>query len=311
MPSRALSLVAWGTPQDIAAGSGWASSGALTVTGGKTDPFGGTNATELNDTSGAAAQGRLWTTGVSPTRAQHNLIICIKNVSGTLSSVFFHDTLGGDTIVLSVTWSGSVPTVVAQAGSGGTAVVTAVVALGNGWYAVEANHSNWTPGHAVQVQLYPAYQGSVATTGAVQFFMQNMVLLDLLGAPKSFSRPAMGYEAVTAPSSIRDAWKVKAPDEVLRGRASWIPTIARSFPQSVSGWDGVNEATGINTGVKAMLEAGWDMNVLRVATDRSQCTTYNDCYLTQPTEDWEPELEGNADRAVQVELVSQTPFTGF
>lgn len=303
MPSRAFPLVAWGTVDAINA-SPWTDNGTPGVTGSQPDPFGGTGAYVLNDNDGASAEARYKV--LSALNASRlGWVICIQQGSSSTSLVAVRDqTAAAYAIDAPITYSGGVPSSTPNAGT-----LIGKIALGGGWYALIFDAA-WISGHVPRIELY-ATGGTAGLTGTTVYYHQNMVLLDLLGTPKAFSRPAAGYEAVTAPSGVRDAWKVNAPDEVLQGRISWVPTTARSFPQIVSGWDGQNEAVGVNCGVKAMLEAGWDMNLLRVATDRSVCTTYNDAYLTQPGQDWAPELEGNADRALNLELVSSTPFSGF
>lgn len=305
MPMRSLSLVAWGTADDIS-GASYSNIGTVSVTSGVTDPFGGTGAYTLNDTDGAAISGRrhaLFTVGST------SLVFafCVKQGTSSQFRVDISDSTAGagrNTIIGA--WSGGVPAVT---DSVGTILTPSGIALGNGWYLVISTATT-VSGNSHRFDLYPA-STNTAATGTTSFYVRNVVLLDLIGSPKAYSEPAQGYEVAIAPSGTRDAWKVKAPDECLAGRVSWVPTAPRSFPQIVSGWDGANESTAVNCGVKAMLEAGWDMNLLRFVPDRSTCTAYNDAYLVEPAQGWQPELEGNADRAFAFKLVSATPFTGI
>jgi hypothetical protein len=303
MPSQTLPLVAWGTADDLSA---YTQSGTCGVTPSVTDPFGGTGAYTLNDTDAANISARLKSGIVTGLQIPIAVIgVFIKAGTSAESFIRFWDTTDpGTRIQMDIAWSGGVPTVTASTGT-----MVGTIPVGNGWYFTLA-YGNIQRGNSHQLELRPATQGGVTATGTCTFYVRNTILPDLLGAPKGFSRPAHGYEVVTAPSGVRDAWKIKASDEVLQGRVAWVPTSPRSFPQIVSGWDGQNESVGVNCGVKAMLEAGWDMNLLRYVPDRSACTTYTDAYLTLPGAEWTPDLEGNADRAFAFELVSATPFTG-
>jgi hypothetical protein len=203
-------------------------------------------------------------------------------------------------IITTISWSGAVGTFACTTGT-----LVGQWDAGSGWYGALVS-ATWTSGNVPRIELYGA-SATVAATGTTTWYLRNAVLLDILGMPKSFSRPRTGYEAATSPSGTRDAWSY-GNEEVLQARTSWIPTSARVTPQLVSGWYGAADTAGVscgvNCGVKAMMEAGWAQGLLRYAADRTAPTTYVDAYLTQPGMQWAPELEGSADRAFQMELVS-------
>lgn len=147
-----------------------------------------------------------------------------------------------------------------------------------------------TVGTAIRLEVYPAGSSSAAV-GTCLFDLRNLVLLDYLDHPISGDVPREGSKWVQSASGVEDAW-ISGPDYTLSANVRWVPTAPQASPVLVSGWDGRNEATGVNCGVQAMLRAGRQKTTLRYVPDRSACTTYIDSYLQEPMTDL-PTLEEN------------------
>jgi len=300
MASPGLPLIAYGTAEAINAGT-WANVLTPTVTAGQTDPFGGTDAYKIDDNDAAGYESRVKVLTALATTSLY-WVVCLKADTATQSRFSVKDnTALISPLIVFATWSGGVPTFSTV---GGTVVGSS--ALGGGWYAALVT-CTWISGNVPQLELYGA-GNTAASTGATIYYLNNLCLLDLLGAPRAFRRPKLGYRAGIAPSGTEDAWSY-GDEYALKARLAWAPLTARGTPSVVSGWHGENESVSVNVSVSAMLAAGWDKQVLRVALNRSACTTYLDAYLRTPTLGWDPALEGNADYTAEVEVVAQTPFT--
>jgi len=305
MSSRTLPAIKWGTAHDISAAP-WTDTGTGTATGGNLDPFGGSAGYLLDDTSAANQYARRLPLTLLSAGTQWAVVCVEQGTSSTFAIQFFETTGSTVRAAWDGTWAAGLPSLVLGAGSGSA---YGPVSLGNNWFAFLVSGNGVVVANTPMLYLH-ATQRSNASVGSTVFYVANVVLLDLLGSPLVFRRPRDGYEALVAPSGVEDA--ASYGDEYpLIARTSWVPTTARSFPQIVSGWDGQNESVGVNCSVSAMLSAGWNKNTLRFAPDRSACTTYVDGYLRRPGKDWRPELEGNADRAFEMELVSLSPLLGF
>lgn len=305
MSSRTYPLIAWGSADAINGGS-YSSVGTIGQTAGQTDPFGGTDAYLLDDNDAANTAGRF--KQIANLAASGFFIVGIRKGTGLPFIRLLDVTATADRVgAYASAWGAGAPTLASYAGS----PILTPVDFGTGWYGIVMPYSGVVPGNDNRLYLYPDYNnGTVTGSGTTYFWVRNVALLDLLGSPLTFPRPKDGYEADVAPSGLEDSASYGDEYPII-GRVSWVPTSARSFPVIVSGFDGANESAGVNCGVAAMLSAGWNKNTLRFAQDRSACTSYVDTYLRNPTKGWRPELEGNADRAFEMELVSQTAIPGF
>lgn len=297
-------LIAYGAADDIS-GAGYTTTGTLGALTAVTDPFGGTSAYTINDTDAGVQSCRI-KSGIVISDTVATVKVCWKAGTSAGFVVVLRDTTASAVRIQdNGTQSGGVPTHNMITGTN-----YSDISLSNGWYAFRYRTTAIVSGNSHRLELYGTDNNS-AHTGSSLWYVRSFCLLDLLGVPKSFSRPRQGYEAAVSPSGTRDAWSYGF-EEVLQARTSWVPSATRDTPVSVSGWYGANESAGINSGVKAMLESGWGMNLLRYAPDRTACTTYQDAYLTQPTMQWTPELEGSGERAFTMELTSPSSvFTGL
>lgn len=300
MPLSTFAGLAWGTADDLNAGYTTVA-GAVTVTSGITDPFGGTSAYTLNDTDGVSQSGR-GKAGLVLTGSTAVVGVCWKAGTSAGYIVILRDTTASAVRIQdNGTQSGGVPT---QAGVVGTAI--GAIPMGNGWYLLLYTGAI-TSGNTHRLEVYPTPNVGSAT-GTSSFYVRNIVALDVIDFAKSFKRPKPGYRATVAPSGVREVWSY-GNDPVFKGTARWLPAAARSnaasvlVPQVVSGWYGENEATGINCGLLAALAAGWDMQVMTFAPDISACATNYSGYLTQPGENFEPDLESSGDYQVPLEFV--------
>lgn len=287
-------LIAWGTAADI---STYTQVGTCSVTGGQADPFGGTGAYLLNDSS-AAAVGYRHSAATAITGGAIPVEVFAKAGTSPYVTVRLYDTTAAAVRCwVMLVWNGGNPYTQAFNGA-----ALAPVAVGGGYYLIRGLSDAIVSGNSHRLELW-ATDNNVSTTGTVTYYVRNHVLLDVPSQYRRFARPMGGYETAVTPAGSRDSWSYG--DEWVRSaRQSWVPATARETPVSVSGWGGANELTGVNCGVEAMLRAGWDMQAMRWVPDRATCTTYQDLYLTAPGRDWRPDAEGNGDTAFDLELVT-------
>lgn len=298
-----LPLVAWGTPDDISA-SPYASLNTPTVTGSVADPFGGTGAYTINDNDAGNTEARYksWTAAAGGT---HAVALFIKQGTASISDVLWYDNSAtADMCLWRLTWSGGVPTVTIPVGSG----TGMVVSVGGGWYALLGTVDSIVLGNTQRLYLYGA-TSSASSTGTTSYYVRNAVLLSYVDGATTWPEPREGSQWAVAPSGTEDAWIV-GTDWHLAGDVRHIPDTPTDWPETVSGWYGGNEATGVNCGVAAMLSAGRDKQALLWAKDRSDASSYVSGYLVEPMRG-RPELEGNWRRRFPIELRSASTFTGY
>jgi hypothetical protein len=297
-------MIAWGSADDIAA-SPWAViQGTPSVTTGYTDPFGGTGGQSIvdNDAGLAAYRGKAFTAAT----ALVWVTLAIRKISGTEHN-FGIDRASDGTWVHQVrnVWQGSQPVLSSQSGVG-IGTILSPVDLGNALWWLVMFSANVTAGTQYRLLL-----GGGAGTSETAYYLRNIVLLDYLGTETvAYPRPRDGSEIRRFPSGSQDAWYV-GTDEVLSAAVRSVPLNPRGSPVIVSGWDGPNETTGVNAGVRAMLTAGRQGTVLRFVPDRSVATGYNDSYLLEPLRDPPEVASRGSDLDFRLELVSTTAFTGI
>lgn len=287
-------LIAWGTADDL---STYTNINTCSVTGGQTDPFGGTSAYLLNDASGAEVR-YVRTAATALTGTQVPVDVFVKAGTSTFSLFQLYDTTAAATrLTMLFVPNGGNPYLTAGVGT-----ALSLVSVGGGWYLARSLSTTIVSGNSHRLELYPT-DNNIASTGTVTYYVRNHVLLDVPSAYRRYARVRGGYETAVTPAGARDSWSYG--DEWVRSaRQSWVPATARDTPVSVSGFVGANELTGVNCGVEAMLRTGWDLQTMRWVPDRSACTVYQDVYLTAPGQDWQPQAEGNGDSAFDLELVS-------
>lgn len=302
MPLQTFSAFAWGTADDISA---YSAVGTAAVVSGNTDPFGTTNAYRIADVGGTAEARFKALTGL-PNGTSWFAVFVRGDTATTSGLEVWDNTASAVRHRIKFAWSGGVPatpTVVTGAGT-----ILPPISLGSLWYLLLFSADSIVGANANRLYLYPADPSNAADTGRAFFYVRNVVALDLIDFAKSYKRPKPGYRATVAPSGVRDAWSY-GNDPVFKGTARWLPATARSnaasvlVPQVVSGWYGENESTGVNCGLLAALAAGWDMQAMTFAPDISACATNYSGYLTQPGENFEPDLESSGDYQVPLEFV--------
>jgi hypothetical protein len=265
MPALVYPLVSWGTPDNL---STWTLASA-TATGGQADPFGGTGAYLLTDTSGAGFGYALSPDANLQSPAANNPVtvqFMVKAGTATASLIGIGTTSPSINIAnLTLTWSGGVPTSTLTYDLVGTGQSLTPVALYNGWYLVGFTaFTNSTGNH--NAFIYPDASGA-AGTGTMVAYSRPVVLLEV-DEPLIWAEPRAGHDTVQAPSGAEDAWWVGA-DYHFRAMARWIPSRAANTPTRISGWDGAAEAHWVNQGVQAMLLEGARKTGLTVAPSRA------------------------------------------
>ena len=187
MPSRTLPLIAWGAADDLSAAP---YSGAAGITSGFTDPFGTGFGYELNDTSGAAFQGKSRSVTFGANGAQ-DIVTLVRASTATGSVVELTDSAPANRGRIDLAWSGTTLTGVSP--SSGASVI-GTVALGGNWYAILWRAAGVVKANTNTLSYYPAGPAS-SDTGKTIFCVKNMVLLDLFGEPRAYPRPKDGFEA--------------------------------------------------------------------------------------------------------------------
>lgn len=293
-------LIAWGTADDLSA---YTQSGTISATQNVTDPFGTANsAWTVNETDGAAVAYRY----KQFTPAAGNGVVCVFAKQGTSSAswIGFYDTVAAAYRAgFPITWSAGVPTV----GSAFAGSSLGPISVGSGWYLFLGVATGTVLGNLHQLRLGATDGVTASATGTTSFYVRNVVATDLWDNVTAWPEWRQGSTRVQGPSGAEDSWSI-GPDYYIGGRVRWIPTTPASDP-GCSGWDGLNESTGVNCGVAAMLQAGRDAQVLTVAKDRGTASTNQSAYLVDPMTG-QPELERNAYRAFPIRLRSASPFTG-
>lgn len=298
-----LPLVAWGTADDLSA-SPYASLNTPTVTSGVTDPFGGTGAYTIDDNDAGNAEARRRDLALA-TDGSHVYAFWAKQGTASASDVQLYDNTAGATrCQVRLTWSGGVPTTSVVSGSG----TIYTVDCGNSWYLVLVLYGSVVAANTNRVYFYGA-TSTAASTGTTSYYVRNVVLLSYLDGATTWPEPRNGSAWAEAPSGTEDAWIV-GTNWHLAGTVRHIPDTPTDSPETVSGWYGANEATGVNCGVAAMLSAGRDKQTLRWVKDRADCATYVDGYLVEPMRG-RPELEPNWRRTFPLELRSSSVFAGY
>ena len=297
-----LPLVAWGSAADINA---YTSVNTPTISSGVTDPFGGTGGYTINDNDGAATEYK-YTTVTFPSNGTHVLTTFAQFATATTSHVTVWDvTAGAFRAVLQLAWSGGVPTCTISSGSG---TVHGTISVGGSWYLVLWSADNIVAANTNRLHYYGATT-TASSIGATTYYVRNAVLLSYLDGATSWPEPRKGSAWAEAPSGTEDAWIV-GTNWHLAGTVRHVPDSPTDTPETVSGWYGANESTGVNCGVAAMLSAGRDKQALTWVKDRSTCSTNVSGYLVEPMRG-KPDLEPNWRRTFPLELRSSSVFAGY
>jgi hypothetical protein len=295
-------LIAWGTPDPVG-GAGWTPLGTPSRLTGQPDPFGGTDAVLVGDDDGAAFEGYYRAGGVARFGRADLEIFVLPGTSST-HLVQVRETVGS-TIVgfFRVTTSG---TPVFTAGSG-TWTTFGATPVGLGFYLLVATLEGLAEGTPLAYEIFPA-GASAAATGNATFYLRNAILLDVAKGPRAWATPRAGTERVRGPDGGRDAW-VTGWDNRFAADFTLIPPKPRVSPALVSGWDGGNEAVGVNAGVAAMLAEGRKKGLrLTFVPDRSNCAVSIASELMKPWDE-APSPGRIGDRAISLAL--RNPTTAY
>lgn len=114
-----------------------------------------------------------------------------------------------------------------------------------------------------------------------------------------------GSVSLRYPSGVDDAWTVGV-DEILSGRARWVPITDTVTPVAATGWDGA-------TGWRAFLVWAMDKQPFRYYPDAAGSTYYL-CYLDDPATMPDVTLEkGYQHRSIPLTMrvADDTPVTGY
>jgi hypothetical protein len=307
MPLISYPLVAWGSVENLA-GAAWSAVGTPVITPGQADPFGGTGAFKIGDDAAGAVEGIQRAAAFSIVADRLVWTPCIKQGTSTSHLLQVRDVTAADyPLALVATWAAGVPAITPSATGGNpTPTVHGAVSLGNGWYVVVAS-CPWTSGNTAKEEFYGT-NATASDTGDALYYVRSLALLDLFDEAVSWEEDREGSNYEQGPSGFEDAARVGI-DHYLEGRVRFVPQTPRSDPGPVSGWYGENEAAAVNGGVKAMLRAGREKQLLRWVPNRAASTVGQDAYLVEPIRE-KPGLERSWDRTFMMRLRSASVFAG-
>lgn len=172
-------------PEDLSA---WAVSGTPIRTGGQADPFGGTNAWLIQDDDAAAFEYIISTGDIAFTDGVRAFGVFCKQ--GSASIQWFRLSGATERHRVRVTWSGGVPTLSTQSGSG---TLFPPVNFGGGWWLCLANANGVLAADTNTIQMGPGSDGAVSDTGTSYFFGANAWDATF---PSSYQGPSLGTRNV-------------------------------------------------------------------------------------------------------------------
>lgn len=294
-----LPLIAWGAPDDMTAAPYVNQAGTPTPTAGQADPFGGTAAVLYLDDDAAQIERRGFNY-TNKTTGEVVFVEFVKQGSATGCGWIIRDTTAGgiDLVSCQLTWS-----TLTLSKTTGNGRMIGVIPVGGGWYAVIFTATGCVSGHLHQY-MFACTLISAALTGTTYWYRRNAVLLDAPKDATAWESQREGSDEVRGPDGGGDTW-ITGWDQRFRGEFDRIPPSFRQSPAIVSGWDGLNEFTGIDCGVAAMLAAGRKNTSLIFVPDRSICTVSISSELVLPWQD-PPTTDAIWDRRISLELKNPT-----
>lgn len=305
-----LPMIAWGDPEDLTVFTEQGT-GTGTLTGGQTDPFGGTDAALIDDTEPG------WAVTYYRQGPSHALYgdyaiveVFVKQGTATESAVWLVDRDASDAArgFAIVVWDGAFTYVSGQYED----TVLDFIAMGNGWYVLRMKSNPLVSGNACALWLWGTSNQST-DTGSTYYYIRNHVLLDAVDNYRQYADPREGYSTTEAPSGVREAW-----DQGTNYRRTMtvrdVPMVSRTNNTvgvsalvqgpTTSGFYGANEAVGFNCGIEAMLLEGMAMQPLTWVPDMTDATVSETVYLVSPTVGWTPQLQPNGQFTFDLELVT-------
>lgn len=154
------------SPEDFTA---WTDLGTPVLTGGQSDPFGATNAYIIDDNDAAADEGKVWNFPASTfvnTSVSGSIFIKAGTASPSMLLWWRDVTAGTTKFQLTATWSGGIPTVSIQSGSG---AILYTEPWGNGWHRVGFRVDSIVTANANEWRVMGATSGNTPTGTALYF----------------------------------------------------------------------------------------------------------------------------------------------
>lgn len=279
-------------------------SGTVVVTAGQGDPLGGTAAYQL--TGDSATERRDSPTFVLAPNFDGQAIaewFVRKGTSTSTDLQVYDNTAAAVRVEVRVTWSGNVPQLAIQSGSGTLFPVVKLTA--DDWYLVRFAASGIVNGNAHRHRIEPG-------TGTIFVYGASAILFDLhLDRAHHWSENREGSVTVEARSGVEDAW-LTGTNYFVEGEFRWIPSTDTGAPYNRTGWDGVREHRMINVGVDSALRWGRDKQLLTWCPDRANTKVNQTVYLWGPL-DGGPGVENDDTKRVTLTLKSSAgvAFTGY
>lgn len=277
-------LLLWGTAQDF--DTDWTAVNSCGVTASITDVFGETNGYTLNDASSGALRyvKRNLSIGARVTAFPLWFIVDTGNSTTGDGLISVYDTDATTHIrTCKVHISGGVVTLVGVTGS---ATYDLAIAIGSGFYLCRVYVSGIDPLNTNEIWIAPAATtvSDATSEGTLTIMMRSVVTF---GRPwediKAWGTPRRGSRQRTISTGIRDSWRL-GKDYFLMGGARRLYPTEQAGNEAGSGWDGADSMSGVDCGIEAMREAGFDSQTIRFVPDRTAAATFYDCYLESATE---------------------------
>ena len=268
-----LPLIVYGIAEDLTA---WTDVGTPVTTGSQADPFGGTDAVQIQDDNAAATEYKKKTV-VFTEDGFHTFMVLWKEIttSADKSTIRLWDSTQSKTrAVATITWS-------TGALSDVTGNVIGNFALGGGWYLTLLEAEDVIAVNANEIRLQPT-TGIDSETGTVVFYMRPILILgELLDHAVSFSEPRASSRFEQSGAGVEDAW-ISGRNQVLEGAVRWIPQTPQATPRATSGWNGAGELPGVNSGWDHFLASAQDKRIFLWVPDRAVSTVNVSSYLVAP-----------------------------
>ncbi len=295
----------------------WSAGTNITVTSGETDPFGGTDAYDIEDTAaGGSSESVTNSVGALTVNADGEAIVSLYVKDGGNSDnvdINLRDqTAGVNRHIVQVNFTpGPVPILTTDGGSG---TIFPVVSVGNSWYFIRFSVAGIVAVNSHTLFIYPAGTG-VGTGDIIVYARPTILFGQHIDVSRAWSQPRAGSQWVLSPSGVEDAW-ITGDDEMLAGVVRWVPILDTANPQNRTGWDGRREDPMVNVGWANFLKFAQTAQIVVFSPDQALVATKHNVYVELPraADVRRPEIE-NADMTRKFELVlrdsDDTPFEGY
>lgn len=274
------------------------------VSGGQGDPLGASNAYQL--TGASSTERKDSATFVLRANFLGQAIVewfVRKGTSTSTDLQLYDSTAAAVRAEVRVTWSGNVPQLAFQSGTG--TLFPVIQLTSDDWYFIRFAVNGIVTGNNHQLRIEPG-------TGTIFIYGASAILFDLhLDAAAHWSENRAGSLVVESRSGVEDAW-LTGTNYFVQGEFRWIPSTDTGTPYNRTGWDGAREHRMVNVGVDSMLRWGRDKQLLTWCPDRAATKTNQTVYLWGPIEG-APQSERDDTKRITLVLKSATgiPFTGY